>query len=63
LKGFANGYVARFYGPNGVPALAGRLHEAVTTVPVRHRVVATVSNPYTAETSVFAREPANVRIE
>jgi len=61
-RGFANGYVARYYGPN-VPALAGGLPEAVAAGSARRKVVAAVTNPYTADTSVFAREPSNVRIE
>jgi type IV secretion system protein VirB1 len=62
-RGFANGYVARYYGQPGIPALAGSVREAAATVPVQHRIIAPPSNPYTADTSVFMREPMNVRIE
>ena len=62
-RGFANGYVARYYAPNGVPAFAGTVRAAAATLPTPHRMVASTSNPYTADTSVFAREPTNVRIE
>lgn len=61
-RGFANGYVARYYGPAGVPALIQSGHEAATVVP-QHAPVATTPNPYTADTSVFVREAADVRIE
>jgi type IV secretion system protein VirB1 len=62
-RGFQNGYVARYYGPNGVPALAGGAREAAAFVSTQHKIVATAVNPYTAGTSVFAREPVNVGIE
>jgi type IV secretion system protein VirB1 len=59
-RGFANGYVARYYGPGGVPILIGGVREAAAamrTAPSRP------PNPYTADTTVFAREATNVRIE
>jgi type IV secretion system protein VirB1 len=62
-RGFANGYVAHYYGQPGIPTLAGSMREAATTVPAQHRIIASPSNPYTADTSVFMREPMNVRIE
>ena len=62
-RGFANGYVARYYGPNGVPALVGGVHQAAATAPAQRRTIAAAANPYTADTSIFAREPINVRIE
>jgi type IV secretion system protein VirB1 len=62
-RGFANGYVARYYGPNGVPALSGTPGAVAATFPAPHRIVASAPNPYTAGTSVFMREPTNVRIE
>jgi type IV secretion system protein VirB1 len=64
-RGFANGYVARYYGPAGVPALAGGLREATATAAAATKRVAPVSppNPFTADTSVFVREASNVRIE
>ena len=61
-RGFANGYVARYYGPAGVPALATGLRDtAATAAAPKH--AAPPPNPYTADTSVFAREASNVRIE
>jgi len=60
-RGFANGYVARYYGP-GVVAAPGVV-VAQAMVPVPHRTVASASSAYTANTSVFAREPTNVRID
>ena len=62
-RGFANGYVARYYGPNGVPALAVGVHKAAATVPTRRGSSSSASNPYTADTNVFARELTNVRIQ
>jgi type IV secretion system protein VirB1 len=59
-RGFANGYVARYYGPAGVPALAGERRDAAATEPKRP---APPPNPYTADSSVFAREASHVRIE
>ena len=57
-RGFANGYVARYYGPGGVPALIGGAHEAAAARPA-----APPPNPYTASTTVFAGEATHVRIE
>lgn len=63
-RGFANGYVARYYGPGGVPALAGGVREAAATArAVKHAAPAPPPNPYTAGTSVFVREASNVRVE
>ena len=60
-RGFANGYVARYYGPGGVPALADGLRDAAARAVPHER--APPPNPYTADTSIFAREASNVRIE
>jgi type IV secretion system protein VirB1 len=62
-RGFVNGYVAQYYGPRSVPALGVGVPEARTTVHASHRTVASASNPYSANTSVFVREPMNVRID
>jgi type IV secretion system protein VirB1 len=62
-RGFANGYVARYYGQHGIPALAGSLREVAATFPAQPKIVASPPNPYTADTSVFVREPMHVRIE
>jgi len=58
-RGFSNGYVARYYGPGGVPALIGGAHEAAAARPA----APPPPNPYTAGTTVFAGEATHVRIE
>ena len=56
-RGFANGYVARYYGPGGVPALAGGVQQAVlTAAAVKHAAPPPPPNPYTADTQVYVRE-------
>jgi len=62
-RGFANGYVARYYGPGGVPALAGGLRDAAATATPATRAPPPPPNPYTTDTSIFAREASNVRVE
>ena len=64
-RGFSNGYVARYYGPAGVPAFAGGLRDAAATAAPAMRAAppSPRPNPYTAATSVFAREASNVRIK
>ena len=61
-RGFGNGYVARYYGPNGVPAIVGPIHVQATLAdkPVRR---APPPSPLTADTTVFAREVSDVRIQ
>ena len=59
-RGFANGYVARYYGPGGVPALTGGVHEAAAA---KRAAPPPPPNPYTADTTVFVREATHVRIE
>jgi len=61
-QGFANGYLARYYGPDGVPPLAGDLPEAGAAI---HQPASPppVTNPYTAGTSVFVRRAIDVRID
>jgi len=44
-RGFANGYVAKYYGPVRVPRLIGRLPQK--------------PNPYTADIEVYARKDAS----
>ena len=60
--GFANGYVARYYGPGGIPALAGGV-EAAAVFPAKHKPDTSAPNSYTADTSVFVREASDLRIE
>lgn len=56
-RGFANGYVAKYYGPGGVPALAGGIRQATLTAEaVKHTAPAPPRNPYTADTQVYVRE-------
>lgn len=63
-RGFANGYMARYYGPAGVPALAGGVRQAtVTAAAVKRAAPPPPTNPYTAETQVYVREVMSVRIE
>ncbi len=63
-RGFANGYVAHYYGPGGVPALTHSGREAVASGKMANPEIAQrPANPFTADTSVFVREAANVRIE
>jgi type IV secretion system protein VirB1 len=59
-RGFANGYVARYYGPGGVPALIGGMRAVASA---KHSAPSHPTNPYTADTTVFVREAMNVRIE
>lgn len=61
-RGFANGYVARYYGPGGVPVLAGGPHNAAATAAPAQPAVQP-PNPYTAGTAIFAREASHVRIQ
>jgi len=60
-QGFANGYVSRYYRPGSVPMLTGITHAASVTRPAAS--LPPPSNPYTAGTTVFAREATYVRIE
>ena len=49
VRGFANGYVARYFEPG--------------VTPTGHMMPAAPANPYTADTSVLVREASHVRIE
>lgn len=53
-SGFRNGYVAKYYGPGGVPALAGGVREAAANMEASGRRVAPAmpSNPYTADLAI-----------
>jgi type IV secretion system protein VirB1 len=63
-RGFANGYVAHYYGPSDVPGLTRSGRDAIASAKVAKPIAAPrPANPFTADTSVFAREAANVRIE
>jgi type IV secretion system protein VirB1 len=58
-RGFGNGYVARYYGLHAVPIPVTEVRAAPGASPPP----APPPNPYTADTSVFAREAAHVGIE
>jgi type IV secretion system protein VirB1 len=63
-RGFANGYVAKYYGPNGVPALAGGVQQATAmAAAIKRAVQPPSSNPYTAGTQIYAREVSSVPID
>jgi type IV secretion system protein VirB1 len=57
-RGFENGYVARYYGPCGVPALTGSIRQAARVVaasiqrPMPQRSFSMNANPYTAGTRI-----------
>ncbi|MBN8904921.1 MAG: hypothetical protein BGO51_26190 [Rhodospirillales bacterium 69-11] len=60
-QGFENGYVARYYGSGGIPALAGGVQQAsLTAAAVKHAALPPPPNPYTADTQVFVREVSNL---
>lgn len=54
-RGFANGYVARYYGAAGVPALAGGVTAAAA-------IKRNPLDPFTADTEVYSREISDVRV-
>ena len=60
-RGFANGYVAKYYGHDGVPALAGGVRQATATAAAVKRTTPP-PNPYTADTQVFIREASSVHV-
>lgn len=63
-RGFANGYVARYYGPGGVPVLAGGVQQAtVTAAAVMRAAPRPLPNPYTADSQVYVREATNVVVQ
>ena len=63
-RGFANGYVAKYYGSDGVPALADGVQQAVAAAAaVKRAAPPPPPNPYTAETQVYVREASSVHVE
>jgi type IV secretion system protein VirB1 len=61
-RGFANGYVARYYAPGGIPGLREEVSsKAVATV--KHEVRSPLPNPYTADTMVYVQDVMSARIE
>jgi hypothetical protein len=56
--------VAHYYGPGDVPGLTRSEREASASAKMANPEIAPrPPNPFTADTSVFVREAANVRIE
>lgn len=63
-RGFGNGYVARYAGPNGVPALAGGvLQAAATAAAVKSAAPPPPPSPYTAATQIYAREATSFHVD
>jgi type IV secretion system protein VirB1 len=61
-RGFANGYVARYYAPGGIPGLTEEVtSKAVATV--KYEVRSPLPNPYTAGTMVYVQDVMSARIE
>jgi type IV secretion system protein VirB1 len=60
-RGFANGYVARYYGPGGIPALTSKV-PSVAAAAVKHEAPQPWPNPYTADTTVYVREAMDIEI-
>jgi type IV secretion system protein VirB1 len=61
-RGFANGYVARYYGPGGVPLLTTRVG-AAWPAAVKHEESRSSPNPFTADTTVYVREASDFEIQ
>jgi type IV secretion system protein VirB1 len=61
-RGFANGYVARYYATNGVPALAKNVRFA-TLATVRQEAKQLPPNPYTAETVVYVQYAPDIETQ
>lgn len=63
-RGFRNGYVAHYYGPGGVPALAGGVQQAAApAAAVKRTAPQPLPNPYTADSQVYVREATNVVVQ
>ncbi|MCB8878112.1 transglycosylase SLT domain-containing protein [Acidisoma silvae] len=56
-RGFANGYVAKYYGPGG--AIGHRPFVTIASDRTHSAARASFANPYTASPAVYARETAN----
>ena len=61
--GFRNGYVAKYYRPGGVPALAGGVRQAAAGLATSGRRAAAPAapNPYTADIAIDFGEAWNVQ--
>jgi type IV secretion system protein VirB1 len=65
FRGFANGYVAKYYGRNGVPALTGNVRQVTVTAVAVKRVAPPPPppNPYTADTQIYVREATTFHVD
>jgi type IV secretion system protein VirB1 len=61
-RGFANGYVARYYATDGVPALAKNVRFSWPAT-VSQEVQQLPPNPYTAETVVYAQHAPDIETQ
>jgi type IV secretion system protein VirB1 len=61
-QGFENGYVAKYYGPNGVPALVGGVGRTIGAVAASNHATPP-PNPYTADTQIYVREVMNFHVD
>ena len=61
--GFRNGYVAKYTGPGGVPALAGGVRQAAASMTAAGKPVAPKArpSPYTADIAIDFKEASNVQ--
>ena len=61
--GFRNGYVAKYIGPTGVPALAGGVRQAAASMTAAGRPVASraAPSPYTADIAIDFTEASNAQ--
>lgn len=62
FQGFENGYVAKYYGPNGVPAFTGDVGRTIGAVAASKRATPP-PNPYTANTQIYVREVMNFHVD
>jgi type IV secretion system protein VirB1 len=61
-RGFANGYVARYYGRPGIPALT-KTDSSKPAAAAKHEVRPSLPNPYTADTMVYVQDAMDARME
>ena len=61
-RGFANGYVARYYEPAGIPAVTKTVSSKAAAA-VKHEVRPPLPNPYTADTMVYVRGAMDIETQ
>ena len=61
-RGFANGYVARYYPTDGVPGLSRNVRVA-RPATVRQEAIQLPPNPYTAETVVYVQYAPDIETQ